>query len=177
MPDSGRSKAMRSTAKWLLLALLLVLLDQFTKYLVVDRMTTDMTVPLLPFLSLVLTYNSGAAFSFLAGAAGWQRWFFVLIALGASILIVWMLYKHRANTFLCFGLALILGGAIGNLIDRLTVGAVVDFILVYWRQYHWPAFNVADSCISVGAAIVIWDGFMRTPPRSPAHGDGADGDL
>ena len=161
MPDSGRSRAMCSTAKWLLLALLLVLLDQFTKYLVVDRMTTDMTVPLLPFLSLVLTYNTGAAFSFLAGASGWQRWFFVLIAIGASILITWMLHRHQRDTFLCLGLTLILGGALGNLIDRLTTGAVVDFILVYWRQYHWPAFNVADSCITIGAAMLIWDGFVR----------------
>jgi len=169
MPDATRSGALRSTFMWLLVALVLMLLDQYTKYLAVGNIEPGTAVPVLPFFSLVLTYNTGAAFSFLAGASGWQRWFFVLIALGASGLIVWMLYKHRRNTFLCVGLTLILGGAIGNLIDRLTVGAVVDFILVYWRQYHWPAFNIADSCISVGAAIVIWDGFMRTPPRSSAN--------
>ena len=164
MPDSAASSgAMQAIIKWLLFALILVLLDQYAKYLAVEHIKPGSSIPVLPFFSLVLTYNTGAAFSFLAGAAGWQRWFFVFIALVASIRIVWMLHKHRRNAFLCFGLALILGGAIGNVIDRLTVGAVVDFILVYWREYHWPAFNVADSCISVGAGVVIWDGFMRKP--------------
>jgi signal peptidase II len=166
MLDKTRLAAMRSVFLWLLLATALVLLDQYTKQLAVSRIEQGSSVPILPFLSLVLTYNTGAAFSFLAAESGWQRWFFVAIALGASALIVWMLYKHRGNTFLCAGLALILGGAIGNLVDRLTVGAVVDFILLYWRQYYWPAFNVADSCISVGAVMVIWDGFMRKPPRT-----------
>ncbi|KPK31772.1 MAG: hypothetical protein AMJ66_07875 [Betaproteobacteria bacterium SG8_40] len=166
MPDGAHSGATQAVIKWLLFALVLVLLDQYTKYLAVEHIQPGSSIPVLPSFSLVLTYNTGAAFSFLAAASGWQRWFFVLIALGASILIVWMLHKHRGNAFLCFGLALILGGAIGNVIDRLTVGAVVDFILVYWREYHWPAFNVADSCISVGAGVVIWDGFMRTPSRS-----------
>lgn len=166
MPDKTRLMAMRSVSLWLLLAFALVVLDQYTKHLAVSHIEQGASVPILPFFSLVLTYNTGAAFSFLAAASGWQRWFFVAIALGASALIVWMLYKHRENTFLCIGLMLILSGAIGNLIDRLTVGAVVDFILLYWRQYHWPAFNVADSCISVGAAIVIWDGFMRPPSRT-----------
>jgi signal peptidase II len=168
MPDSAQKGAMRSLVKWLLFAAVLVLLDQYTKYLAVENIRPGSSIPVLPFFSLVLTYNTGAAFSFLAGATGWQRWFFVFIALGASILIIWMLHKHRSNVFLCFGLALILSGAIGNVIDRMTVGAVVDFILVYWREYHWPAFNVADSCISVGAAMVIWDGFMRTPSRRRA---------
>ena len=166
MPDSKQPGSIRDTAKWLVLAGLLVLLDQFTKYLVLDSIAPDSALPLLPFLSLVLTYNTGAAFSFLAGASGWQRWFFVLIALGASVLIVWMLHRHPRDTFLCIGLALILSGAVGNLIDRLTTGAVVDFILVYWRQYHWPAFNVADSCISIGAVMLIWDGFVGTRSRS-----------
>ena len=166
MPDKTLLVALRSVSLWLLLAFVLVVLDQYTKHLAVSHIEQGSSVPILPFLSLVLTYNTGAAFSFLAAASGWQRWFFVAIALGASTLIVWMLYKHRGNIFLCIGLTLILSGAIGNLIDRLTVGAVVDFILLYWRQYHWPAFNVADSCISVGAAIVIWDGFMRTPSRT-----------
>ncbi len=169
MPDRAHPGTKRIIIKWLLFALVLVLLDQYTKYLAVENIEPGSSIPVLPFFSLVLTYNSGAAFSFLAGASGWQRWFFVLIALGASMLIGWMLHKHRENAFLCFGLALILSGAIGNVIDRLTVGAVVDFILVYWREYHWPAFNVADSCISVGAAVVIWDGFMRRPPSSRAN--------
>jgi signal peptidase II len=167
MPEHARSTAVRHTSRWLAFAVLLVLLDQLTKYVVVQTIPAGSSVPVLPFLSLVLTYNSGAAFSFLAGASGWQRWFFVLVALGASALIIWMLHKHRDDMFLCVGLALILGGAIGNLIDRLTVGAVVDFILVYWRQYHWPAFNVADSCISIGAVMLLWDGFFKRPARSP----------
>lgn len=162
MPERPFSVGLRGTAGWLALALLLVVVDQLSKYIVVKTITTDDHVALLPFLSLVLTYNTGAAFSFLAGASGWQRWFFVLIAIGASILITWMLHRHRRDRFLCIGLTLILAGAIGNLIDRLTVGAVVDFVLLYWRQYHWPAFNVADSCISIGAVMLLWDGFMRS---------------
>jgi signal peptidase II len=166
MPDSGGRGNMRVTVKWLALAVLLVLLDQLTKYLAVKIIDPDTSVPLLPFLSLVLTYNTGAAFSFLAGAGGWQRWFFVLIAIGASVLITWMLHRHQRDTFLCLGLTLILAGAIGNLIDRLAIGAVVDFILLYWRQYHFPAFNLADSCITVGAAMLIWDGFVRSRTRA-----------
>jgi signal peptidase II len=166
MPDSGNRADMRATAKWLVLAAVLVALDQLTKYLAVKAIDPDMAVPLLPFLSLVLTYNTGAAFSFLASAGGWQRWFFVLIAVGASVLIAWMLHRHQRDAFLSVGLTLILAGAIGNLIDRLTIGAVVDFILLHWRQYHWPAFNLADSCISVGAAMLIWDGFARSRSRA-----------
>ncbi len=157
---------MRATAKWLGLAALLVVLDQLTKYTAVKTIDPQGAVSLLPFLSLVLTYNTGAAFSFLAGAGGWQRWFFVLVAIGASVLISWMLHRHQRDTFLCLGLTLILAGAIGNLIDRLTIGAVVDFILLYWRQYQWPAFNLADSCITVGAAMLIWDGFVRSRSRA-----------
>ena len=166
MPDSGRGANMRTTAKWLALAALLIVLDQITKFLAVQTINPESAVPLLPFLSLVLTYNTGAAFSFLAGAGGWQRWFFVLIAIAASVLITWMLHRHQRDSFLCLGLTLILAGAIGNLIDRLTIGAVVDFILLYWRQYYWPAFNLADSCITVGAAMLIWDGFVRSRARA-----------
>ena len=163
MPEPSRNAALRSTIMWSLLAAALVVLDQYTKHLAASSIEPGSSVAVTPFFSLVLTYNTGAAFSFLAGASGWQRWFFVGIAFGASALILWMLYKHRANTFLCIGLTLIMAGAIGNVIDRLTIGAVVDFILLYWREHSWPAFNVADSCISVGAAMVIWDGFMRKP--------------
>ncbi len=150
------------TGKWLALAALFVVLDQLTKFLALQGIQPGSTIPLLPSLSLVLTHNTGAAFSFLADASGWQRWFFVLVALAASGLIIWMLHQHRSDTFLCVGLALILGGAIGNLIDRVLVGAVVDFILLYWRQYRWPAFNVADSCIMVGAGMLIWDSIRQS---------------
>ena len=152
----------RDTGKWLALAALLVVLDQVTKYLAVQGIAPGSSIPLLPFLSLVLTYNTGAAFSFLAGASGWQRWFFALIAVAASALIIWMLHRHRKETFLGVGLTLILAGAIGNLIDRVLTGAVVDFVLLYWRQYQWPAFNVADSCITVGAAMLIWDSLRQS---------------
>lgn len=166
MREIMRAGTVPATGTWLALALLLVLADQLTKYLAVNLISPASPVPLLPFLSLVLTYNTGAAFSFLADGSGWQRWFFVAIAVAASILLVWMLNKHRRDVILCIGLTLILGGAVGNLIDRLVTGAVVDFVLLYWRQYHWPAFNLADSCITVGAAILIWDGFVRAPRRA-----------
>jgi len=166
MPDAAARHSMRDTLRWIAVAMILVLLDQVTKYLAVKTINPDVAVAVLPFLSLVLTYNTGAAFSFLAEGSGWQRWFFALIALGASILIIWMLYRHRRETFLCVGLTLILGGAVGNLIDRLTLGAVVDFILLYWRQYQWPAFNVADSCITIGAVMLLWDGFFRSRSRA-----------
>jgi len=165
MPEAAQSGSVRDTGKWLVLAVLLVVLDQITKYIAVKAIEPATTIPLLPFLSLVLTYNTGAAFSFLADASGWQRWFFVLIAVAASVLLVWMLNKNRRDVFLCIGLTLILGGALGNLVDRVLVGKVVDFVLLYWRQYHWPAFNVADSCITVGAAMLIWDGFFRSHRR------------
>lgn len=153
---------MRDTGKWLALAAVLVILDQLTKYLAAQSIPPGSSVPLLPFLSLVLTYNTGAAFSFLAGESGWQRWFFAAIAVAASALIIWLLHRHRRETFLCVGLTLILGGAIGNLIDRVLVGAVIDFVLLYWRKYQWPAFNVADSCITVGAAMLIWDSLRQS---------------
>lgn len=170
MPDTVGRSGMRDVTKWVTIAMFLALLDQVTKFVAVKSINPDAAIALLPFLSLVLTYNTGAAFSFLADGSGWQRWFFALIAIGASILIVWMLYRHRRETFLCVGLTLILGGAIGNLIDRLTLGAVVDFILLYWRQYQWPAFNVADSCISIGAVMLLWDGLFHSRSRARSHG-------
>jgi signal peptidase II len=153
---------MRSAWPWLACSLGLVALDQLTKYLVVNSMEIGSSVSVLPFLSLVLTYNTGAAFSFLAGATGWQRWFFVVVALVASVVITYLIFKNRRDPFLALGLTLVLGGAVGNLIDRLVVGAVVDFVLLHWRTWHWPAFNLADSCITVGAGLLIWDS-LRHP--------------
>lgn len=153
---------MPSPWRWFLFAAVLVVLDQLLKYVVVRTLHFGEPVAVLPFFSLSLTYNPGAAFSFLAQASGWQRWFFIAIALAASALISYMLFKHRREAYLCFALALVLGGAIGNLIDRVISGAVVDFVLLHWRQYQWPAFNLADSCISVGAVLLIWDSFVRS---------------
>ena len=116
------------------------------------------------FFNLVLAYNSGAAFSFLAGAGGWQRWFFVLIASVATVVIAWLLYRHRDEGLFCAGLSLILGGAIGNLWDRIAIGHVVDFLDFHAAGWHWPAFNVADSGITVGAALLILDSMRRKSP-------------
>lgn len=153
---------MPSPWRWYLLAVVLVALDQLLKFIVVRTLHFGEPVEVLPFFSLTLTYNPGAAFSFLAQASGWQRWFFVAIALAASVLISYLLFKHRRETYLCVALTLVLGGAIGNLIDRVIFGAVVDFVLLHWRQYQWPAFNLADSCITVGAVLLIWDSFARS---------------
>jgi len=159
---------MRSIAAWLGLSALIVVFDQITKLVILGTIAFGQTVDVLPpVFSLVLTYNPGAAFSFLAWASGWQRYFFMLIALAASILIVYMLKKHERDRFLCFALALVLGGAVGNLIDRVIYGAVVDFLLLRWPGGPrlldpWPAFNLADSCITIGAALLIWDSIRRS---------------
>ncbi len=159
---------MRSLWGWLGLSALLVVLDQITKVVIQSALLPGQSIDVLPpVVTLVLAYNSGAAFSFLASGSGWQRYFFLTIALIASVLIIYMMIKHRTDRFLCFTLALVLGGAVGNLIDRVVTGAVVDFVLVRWPGGPrlldpWPAFNLADSCITVGAALLIWDSFRRS---------------
>jgi signal peptidase II len=116
--------------------------------------------PYTSFFSLILTFNAGAAFSLLADSDGWQRWFFAAIALGAAVLITWLL-KRGGSALYCLGLSLILGGALGNVWDRLTIGRVVDFLLFHYERWSWPAFNVADSAICVGAALLIVDSFRH----------------
>ena len=163
-----RAGALRGLAGWLGLSALIIVLDQVSKAMILASIELGRQVEVLPpVFSLVLTYNRGAAFSFLATEAGWQRYFFILIALGASALIIYMMTRHKADRFLCFALALVLGGAIGNLIDRVLHGAVVDFLLFRWPGgpalfNPWPAFNLADSCISVGAVLLIFDSFSRS---------------
>lgn len=157
---------MRSPWGWFALAGVLVVLDQLAKYIVVQTIEPGSPVNLLPFLSLALTYNPGAAFSFLAGAGGWQRWFLVAVAALAAVVITALLFKQRDNLFLCLALTLVLGGAVGNLVDRLVVGAVVDFVLLHWRGWSWPAFNLADSCITVGAVLLVWDSLRGTRVKS-----------
>ena len=142
------------------LVLLVVLLDQATKVWAQANFAYAEASPVTPFFYFTLRYNEGAAFSFLAGAGGWQRWIFTLIASVVSVvLLVWMTRLHRqGGKFLeALALALILGGALGNLYDRILLGHVVDFIVLHYRQYEWPAFNIADSGICVGAALLIWD--------------------
>lgn len=157
MPDLGRLPFWG----WLLVSLAVVGFDQITKWAVQQTMVFGQSVPILPFFNLVLVYNPGAAFSFLSSASGWQRELFIVIGVAASVLIAYLLRRHAGDAMFCFALSLILGGAIGNVIDRLWLGAVVDFLDVHVAGYHWPAFNIADSAITCGAALLIWDSFRR----------------
>lgn len=142
--------------RWLWLSVFVVFLDQGTKYLAENQLQLYHPVPVLPFFSFTLAHNAGAAFSFLADAGGWQRWFFLSIALIISFGLILWLYRLRANDFReAFALALILGGALGNMIDRVWYGYVIDFIDVYYQSWHWPAFNIADSAITIGATLLI----------------------
>jgi len=156
--------------KWLALAALIVVADQLTKYAVVQYFAANKAVALAPFVNLVLVYNPGAAFSFLSNAAGWQRGFFIAIALIASAWIVFLLRKYPNERRFALALTLVLAGAVGNAIDRIFVGAVVDFVDVHALGYHWPAFNVADSAITCGAALLIWDALRPQAKVEPTTG-------
>jgi signal peptidase II len=151
-----------SLAPWLLLSTVIILLDQITKIAVERRFRFAERLSVIEgFFDLTLVYNKGAAFSFLASAGGWQRWFFIGLGTVAAIFLIYLLVKHASQRLFCFGLAMILGGAIGNVIDRVWRGQVVDFLLVFYQGFYWPAFNVADSAISVGAACLIIDEIRR----------------
>jgi len=149
--------------RWLWLSLAVIVLDFASKQAMLVTFRPGEAMPILPVFSLVLAFNPGAAFSFLAGASGWQRWVFAGIAVAASAVIVWLL-RRGGSRLHCAGLALILGGALGNLWDRLTIGEVVDFLLFHWREWSYPAFNVADSAITLGAALLILDSFRARRP-------------
>lgn len=153
--------------KWLGLAMAIIVADHLTKWWVSSTLDYQESVPVLPFFSLVLVYNSGAAFSFLADAGGWQRWFFIAIGMVATVIIVRLLKQHTHDTRLAFALALVLGGALGNVIDRVLLGHVVDFLHFHYRGYSFPAFNVADSAITVGATLLVWDSLRRKPDEPP----------
>lgn len=146
---------------WLGIALAVILLDQFTKTLIVGWFQLGDSREVTSFFNLVRVHNTGAAFSFLAGADGWQRWFFVGLGVAAALFIVWMLRSHGGQRMFSWALALILGGAVGNVIDRLLHGHVVDFIQVHYAGWFFPSFNVADSAITVGAALLILDELRR----------------
>ena len=146
---------------WLGLALVLLIADQFTKVLVLGSFQLGDSRVVTSFFNLVRVHNAGAAFSFLADASGWQRWFFTGLGVAAAVLIVWMLKNHAGQRLFGFALACILGGAIGNVIDRVLYGYVVDFLDFHWAGMHFPAFNVADSAISIGAACLILDELLR----------------
>ncbi len=146
---------------WLAIALVVILLDQFTKVLILGNFQLGDSRFVTSFFNVVRVHNTGAAFSFLAGAGGWQRWFFVGLGALATLFIVVMLRKHGQQTLFATALSLILGGAIGNVVDRLLHGYVVDFIQVHWAGWYFPSFNIADSAITVGAALLIWDEIRR----------------
>lgn len=142
----------------LIVSFVVIILDQLTKWLALQHLARHVEIAIAPFLNLVLVYNRGAAFGFLNDAAGWQNVFFIALAFIASGVILYMLYKgDLRERMLRFGLALILGGAIGNVIDRFVHGHVIDFVDVYYKTWHWPAFNLADSAISIGAVLLIAD--------------------
>jgi signal peptidase II len=145
---------------WLWLSVLVLALDLWTKSLADSQLSLYQRIEVLPFFNITLAYNSGAAFSFLADAGGWQRWFFTAIALLASVVIIGWLLKLKGERLVALGLALILGGALGNLWDRVTLGHVVDFLDFHWAGYHFPAFNLADSAITVGAVLLVLDMFV-----------------
>jgi signal peptidase II len=153
--------------RWLWLAAGVVAADQISKAAILAVLREGDARPVTSFFSLVLTYNTGAAFSFLATASGWQRWFLAGIAIAATIVIV-VLLRRGGSAVYSTGLALILGGALGNLYDRLALGKVVDFLLFHYAGWAYPAFNVADSAITVGAGLIIFDSFRRQ--RSDATG-------
>lgn len=156
------SKRSWGALPWLWLSALVIVLDLGTKYLASSNLDYGMPVPVLPFFNLTLLHNTGAAFSFLADQGGWQRWFFAVLAVGVSIMLIAWLYRlPRSDRWLPIALALVLGGALGNLYDRLVLGYVVDFIHVYYGNYHFPAFNIADCAISVGAVMIALDMFRK----------------
>ncbi|HEK1008577.1 MULTISPECIES: signal peptidase II [unclassified Pseudomonas] len=157
---------------WLWLSLLVLVLDQASKLYFNNALSMYQQIVVIPdYFSWTLAYNTGAAFSFLADSSGWQRWLFALIAVAVSaVLVVWLKRLGRNETWLAVALALVLGGALGNLYDRIVLGHVVDFILVHWKNiHHFPAFNLADSAITVGAVMLALDMFKSKKSEDPVH--------
>ncbi len=150
---------MKATLKWFLLSAIIIVLDLYTKHLVQQAFEYADKLTITSYFDLVRYHNEGAAFSFLAGAGGWQKWFFTAIAAIASIFIVYLLKKHHTEKLFSLGLALVLGGALGNLYDRITLGYVVDFLSFHVNDLYWPAFNVADSAICIGVGVLLLDSF------------------
>ena len=155
------SRGNASLAPWLGIAAAVVVLDQLTKAMIVAAFRLGDARTVTPFFDIVRAHNRGAAFSFLNDASGWQRWFFVGLGVAAAAFIVWMLSRHGGQRMFGWALALILGGALGNVIDRLIHGHVVDFLQVHWQQHYFPSFNVADSAITIGAMLLILDELRR----------------
>ena len=153
-------------------AVAIVALDQWTKHLASLELNYRVPVELTSWFDLTLAHNTGAAFSFLAGAGGWQRWFFTAVAAAVSVvLIVWLSRLPRHRVPLAVALGLVLGGGLGNLYDRVALGYVVDFISIHYHQWYWPAFNIADSAITVGAVVLVLDSFRGTESSTQQAGD------
>ncbi|HEY0846284.1 MAG TPA: signal peptidase II [Noviherbaspirillum sp.] len=150
-----------SLTPWLGIATIIILIDQITKVTITKLFTYGESLPVTSFFNLVLAHNKGAAFSFLAAEGGWQRYLFTGIAIAAAVFIIYLLKRHAGQRLFCWALAMILGGAIGNLIDRVLYGHVIDFLDFYAGKWHWPAFNVADMAIVGGAALFILDELRR----------------
>ncbi|MBU6502533.1 MAG: lipoprotein signal peptidase [Burkholderiaceae bacterium] len=161
MARGASAKASGGSLPWLGLALIVLILDQFTKMLILGYYRLGDGTVVTSFFNIVRAQNTGAAFSFLAAASGWQRWLFTGIGVAAALLIVWLLRSHAGQKLFSFALAFILGGAVGNVVDRLHHGYVVDFLDFHWHGVHFPAFNLADSAITVGAACLILDELLR----------------
>ncbi len=160
--DGGQQVSRYGAWSWLLLTLAVIVLDQWTKWLITQNFIEYQSFTVLPVLDLVRLHNEGAAFSFLSNAGGWQRWMFTALGIGVSAaLIVWLKrLPARGQFLLAAALALIVGGALGNVIDRILLGHVIDFIHVHYRQWYFPAFNIADSAITVGAVLLILDSVL-----------------
>lgn len=162
----------RPSLNWLLVSVIVVAVDQYTKQLVTARFALFDRLEVLPFFDLVRMHNTGAAFSFLANASGWQNWFFTGVALLVSgLLLGWFFRQPAGRIVVPLGLVLVLGGAIGNLIDRVRQGYVVDFFLFHYDRWSFPAFNVADAAITVGVILLLFDGFFLEGRRPPAGSD------
>ena len=152
--------------KWLWLSLLAVILDQGSKLAITSSMQLYQSIQIMPYFNLTYVHNTGAAFSFLSEAGGWQRWFFAGLALVISgVIAVWLARLKQHETLLAVALSLVLGGAIGNLIDRLAYGYVIDFLDVYYQTWHWPAFNIADSAITLGVILMLVESFGLWKPE------------
>jgi signal peptidase II len=168
LPLAGEGLGERELWRWLGVSALVILLDQLSKMWITSHFVFGENFYVLGVFDLVLAHNTGAAFSFLSDAGGMQRWLFTVIAIVASVWIVWLLRRHSTQTIFALALSLILGGALGNLIDRIAYGYVVDFLSFHWDKHYFPAFNVADSAITCGALLLIFDSF-----REIRHGTAA----
>ncbi|MES9848167.1 MAG: signal peptidase II [Candidatus Thiodiazotropha sp.] len=152
--------------QWLWLSLLVIVLDQVSKQLAESALTLYESVRVLPFFDLTLLYNKGAAFSFLSDQGGWQRWFFIVLAIGVTIVLIgWLWRLKRDEQWVAVALSLIIGGAIGNVIDRILFGQVIDFLHFHYQQHYFPAFNVADSAITIGVIIMLYDAMVLAKRR------------